>query len=256
MPLKFLSLIVVLTILVFGISYSETPLRILYDPRVSSKKPYTLTQNLSLIMRSVALNKKSFAKRFQERLSTCEEDRFQEESVGVFTGSFTKNKIVQTGHAIIVCEHTLVIAILENEKITSLIGLASKYNTSICDYQEVYAVRDINRNGISEIAMTFGCGDGGGVNSTFFLREFQNSKFNLLCEGKVRFGQSDGVNSNYWEKIVYVNPQPNLLFVAQKLFLKDSNNWDSKQFILSDQMTTFCDQNEWKDSFEISLIRL
>jgi hypothetical protein len=142
-------------LLLVSSSSSETALRILYDPRVT-RKNITIPEPILLqTNKSVLVNKKRFGKRFQEILEYCVNDGLSIEHIGIFTGSFTKQKIKQAGYGFVFCEKMMVISILENSKITSIVTLVSKYNTSICGYEDSYAVRDVNRNGTSEIAMIF-----------------------------------------------------------------------------------------------------
>jgi hypothetical protein len=235
-------------------AFSETQLRILYDPRISSKKPNANSSDLAQVRKAFASNLKNFGKSFQARWKYCDGSP-EGELAGVFTGSFTRQKVKQSGYALVACERIMIIALLENQKIISITAFAPRVNLNLCIFNEAYAVRDVNRNEFSELAMIMSCGDGPGFQTSLTLYEFNKSTYIPICDDTVRYGfGADGI-SEYWEKIVYVNPQPKPLFVAQKLLLKDPKDWDSRPLVLSDQMTTFCDEKPSQDSFEISIVR-
>jgi hypothetical protein len=241
-------------LLLISSSSSETALRVLYDPRISSKKSKANPSDLARVQKAFTTNRKSLGKEFQRQSEYCYGPPGGE-LVGAFTGSFTKPKVKQSGYALVFCERIIVIGFLENAKLTALAVFSPKGNFNLCGFGEVYAVRDINRNELSEFAMTMGCGDGPWSEKSLLLYESRKSTLTLICGDIVQYGFGDSITNEYWEKIVYVNPQPKPLFVAQKLLLKNPKDWDSRPLILSDQMTTFCDEKPSGDSFEISVIR-
>jgi hypothetical protein len=149
----------------------------------------------------------------------------QPEIKGVTTGAFTRVRATQTAYVLELCglkaalgQPLFGVVIYEDKKIVAYSHVHIPYAGGIV---EAYSVRDINLNGLSELAIVWGAGDGFCPDTSLTLLEFKQSVLATLGETKVlRYFETSQDKDPCSELAIYVNKSTNPTFVGIELFLK------------------------------------
>ena len=134
---------------------------------------------------------------------------------GVAVGAFTKDKANQTAYLVEPCTGPIqgdafatVVAVYEAGKLVTAVSLRSVF--PFTRLVEAYGVKDVDRNGLSELALVTHGGDGCGTWTYLDLIQWVRQTPSSLGSLAVAFGGCDD-NAEY---TVYVNKSPKPTFVG------------------------------------------
>lgn len=193
-------------------SQRPTPAAVLYDPKIKTPEPKLNPALEGRIMEDAAGMKDAQGR----ALCPPRDTRVR----GVASGSFTRAKAKQTAYLVFGCRVTLEtetygLLIYENSRlissshltVTDLYGLA----------REFYGVRDLNNNGLSELALRWSTGDGCCFFESLALLEWKGVGWKTLGQLPLLYGEDENnlssgfINFNY---TLYVQKGARPVFVG------------------------------------------
>jgi hypothetical protein len=168
-----------LILIAFSSGIAQQQMSVLYDPNVPSPKPKLAAAQASHIILESLLKAKPLLHDY------CQEDFSRASVRNVARGSFTRLKSNQTVYAIAPCPYggftdstnanIAVISIYEAD--TRIVSYAVNW-FDVGVLVEMYSLKDIDQNGLSEIAFVTDYADGACSAKTIHLAEFSQAKLN------------------------------------------------------------------------------
>jgi hypothetical protein len=209
-----------LVLLVFAVSsvVAQQEMGVLYDPKIPAAP-----LNMSVVQRQKIVNQTiQFGSSVIKK--SCDSSSNWDGKSGTvearMTGSFTRSKSQQTafvvnlssclsGHGDYNWQMVAIYeaAILKNAYLVT-------YTKGLGATPEFYAVKDVNQNGLSEIAVVGSRGDGGGGGRDLDLIDWGNSSPKPLGSLRVAFGFANPDHPEFHEYTVYVAKSPKPVFVG------------------------------------------
>jgi hypothetical protein len=206
-----------LLVFMFSNGAAQQEMGVLYDPKISA-----VPLNMSVAQRQKIVTE---ASRFGAKIikKACAFDSVWDGKSGTLekrmTGSFTRSKSQQTAYIIqFPCltgrsdDNWRMVAIYEAAILKS--AYLVTYTNGIGAIQEFYAVKDVNQNGLSEIAVVGSWADGGGGGRDLDLIDWSNASPKPLGRLRVGFGYADPDHPEFHEYIVYVAKGTQPVFVG------------------------------------------
>jgi hypothetical protein len=207
-----------LLVFMFSSGVAQQEMGILYDPKISAAP-----LNMSVVQRQKIVNQ---AIQFGSSIikKSCYSPSEWNGKSGTLearmTGSFTRTKSQQTAYVInfpsCLSGHSddnwRMVAIYEATILKN--AYLVTYTNGIGAIQEFYAVKDVNQNGLSEIAVVGNWGDGAGGGRDLDLIDWGNSSPKPLGSLRVAFGFADPDHPVLHQYTVYVVKSPKPVFVG------------------------------------------
>jgi hypothetical protein len=207
-----------LLVLMFSSSIAQQEMGVLYDPKISAAP-----LNMSVVQRQKIVNQ---AIQFGSStiLKVCDSPTKWDGKSGILEarmiGSFTRPKSQQTAYVLsfpsCLSSHSdddwRMVAIYEGSALKSGYLVASTSGIGVID--EFYAVKDVNQNGLTEIALVSSWADGGGGGTYLDLIDWSAASPKPLGSLRVAFGFADPNHPELHQYTVYVAKNAKPVFVG------------------------------------------
>jgi hypothetical protein len=161
---------------------SAQQLPVLFDPRIKTPKPQFSTQETRQIDKDMAvLVKNSESRDIKKNVKDCGVPG-SKDLMGRASGSFLQAQTKEVLFATRICggDGGLLLMMYRDKRLMQAYRVGLKALSGICGVSEVFSVKDINLNGLSEIGIAWGCGDGGGGSSSLEILEFHPTQIQVI----------------------------------------------------------------------------
>jgi hypothetical protein len=152
-----LSLLGILLTLVSVASAQQLP--VLFDPRIKTPKPQFTTQETRQIDKDMAmLVKNSESRDIKKNVKDCGVPG-SKDLMGRASGSFLQAQTKEVLFATRICggDGGLLLMIYRDKRLMQAYRVTLKALSALCGVTEVFSVKDINLNGLSELGISWGC---------------------------------------------------------------------------------------------------
>jgi hypothetical protein len=160
---------------------SAQQLPVLFDPRIKTPKPQFTTQETRQIDQDMAmLVKNSVSRDFKKSIKDCGVPT-PKDLMGRASGSFLQAQAKEVLFSTRICdgEEGLLLMIYRDKRLMQAYRVALKALSGLCGATEVFSVKDINQNGLSELGMSWGCYSAS-VGGSLEILEFLPTKIQVI----------------------------------------------------------------------------